>query len=65
MADDYNCKPEYSAMGKGAATEADTSPPHKAEVPALQLDTSSQASAEEMEASMESNTIYISPTVAA
>ena len=65
MADDYNCKSEHSATGKEAATEADTSPPQKAEVPAPPLDTSSQASVEEMEASLESNRIYVSPTEAA
>ena len=65
MADDYNCESEHSAMGKEAATEADMPPPQKAEVPAPPLDTSSQASVEEMEASLESNPIYISPTAAA
>ena len=65
MADDYNCKPEHSTMGKEAATDADMPPPQKAEVPAPPLDTSSQVSVEEMEASLESNPIYISPTVVA
>ena len=36
-------------MGKEAATEADISPPQKAEVPAPPLDTSSQASVEELQ----------------
>ena len=65
MVDDYNCESEHSAMGKEATTEADIPPPQKAEVPAAPLDTSSQASVEEMEASLESNPIYISPTVVA
>ena len=41
-------------MGKEAATEADMSLPHKVEVPAPAMDTSSQASVEEGEASLES-----------
>ena len=52
-------------MGEVAGTEADMSLPHKAEVPALPLDTSSQASVEEGEASLESNPINVSPTMAA
>ena len=51
-------------MGKEAATEADMPLPHKAEVPAPPLDTSSQASVEEVEASLESNPINVSPTMA-
>ena len=65
MVDNYNHKPEHSTMGKEAATEADMPPPQKAEVPAPPLDTSSQASVEEMEASLESNPIYISPAAVA
>ena len=64
MADDSSCKSEHSAMGKAAAAEADISLSHKAEVPALPVDTSSQASVEEGEASLESNSANISPTVA-
>ena len=52
-------------MGKEAATEADMSLFHKMEVPALPMDTSSQASVEEGEASLESNPINVSPTMAA
>ena len=52
-------------MAKEPATKADTSPPQKMEVPVLPLDTSSQASIPEMEASMESNTICNSPTAVA
>ena len=52
-------------MGKEAATEVDIPLPHKAEVPAPPLDTSSQASVEEVEAFLESTPINVSPTVAA
>ena len=65
MADDYNRESEHSAMGKEAVTEADMPLPHKAEVPAPPLDTSSQASVEEVEASLESDPINVSPTMAA
>ena len=65
LADDYDCKPEHSATGKEAATNADVPLPQKADVTTLLLDTSSQASVEEMEASLEINPIYISPTAVA
>ena len=52
-------------MGKEAAIEADMSLSHKVEVPAPPMDTSSQASVEEGEASLESNPINISPTAVA
>ena len=65
MTEDYNCEPEHSAMEKELATEADISPPPKMEVPALPLDTSSQASVPETEASIESNLIHASPTAVA
>ena len=65
MADDYNCKPEHSTTGEGASTGADVFSPLKAEVSAPPLDTSSQASIEEMETSQESNPINVySPMVA-
>ena len=41
-------------MGKAATVEAVTSPSHKSEAPPLPVDTSSQASMEEAEASLES-----------
>ena len=44
--------------------EADIPPPQKAEVPAPPLDTSSQASVEEVETSLESNPINVYPTMA-
>ena len=65
MADDYNCKSEHSTMGEEAAMGADIPPPQKAEVPAPPLDTSSQASVEEMETSLESNPINVYPPTAA
>ena len=65
MTEDYDREPEHSAMAKELATEADISPPLKTEVPALPLDTSSQASVPETEASIESNPIHNSPTAVA
>ena len=65
MTEDYNCEPEHSTMAKEPATKADTSPPQKTEVPAWPLDTFSQVSVAEMEASMESNPICDSPTAVA
>ena len=65
MTEDYNCEPEHSAMEKELATKADISPPPKTEVPALPLDTSSQASVPETEASIESNPVHNSPTAVA
>ena len=59
--DNYNCESEHSAMGKEAATDADVSLSHRVEVPALPIDTSSQASVEEGEASLESNPMNVSP----
>ena len=64
MVDDYNCKSEHSTMGEEAAMGADIPPPQKAEVPAPPLDTSSQASVEEMETSLESNPINVYPPMA-
>ena len=65
MTEDYDHEPEHSAMAKELATKADISPPPKMEVPALPLDTSSQASVPETEASIESNPIHNSPTAIA
>ena len=58
MTEDYDRELEHSAMVREFAMETDTSPPLKAEVPALPLDTSSQASVAEMEASMESDPVW-------
>ena len=65
MTEDYDCELEHSAMVKELATEADTSPPQKMEVSVLPLDTSSQVSVPETEASMESNPVCDSPTAVA
>ena len=65
MADDYNTKPEHPAMGEEASAGADIFPPLKAEVSAPPLDTSSQASVEEMETSQESNPVNIYSPMAA
>ena len=62
MADNYNHETEHSAPGKEIATEADIPPPHKSEVLAPPLDTSSQASVEEVDTSIESNPVNIYPT---
>ena len=58
-------KPEHSASEKAAAAEAVMSLSHKVEVPAPPIDTSSQASLEEGEASLESNPVIVSVTTAA
>ena len=65
MADDSSCKTKHSALEKVAAVEAVMSLSHKAEVPAPPIDTSSQASLEEGEASLESNPVNVSPTAVA
>ena len=65
MADNSSHMSEHSITGKAAAAEAVMSLSHKEEVPALPVYTSSQASVEEEEASLESNPVNVSPTVAA
>ena len=64
MVDNSSHKSEHSTVGKATAAEAVMSLSHKVEVPALPVDTSSQASVEEGEASLESNPVNISPTMA-
>ena len=64
MADNSSCESKHSAAEKAAAAKAVMSLSHKAEVPAPPIDTSSQASVEEGEASLESNPVNISPTAA-
>ena len=64
MADDSSHKSEQSATGMAATAEAVMSLSHKLEALALPIDTSSQASVEEGEASLESNPVNISPTAA-
>ena len=65
MADDSNHESKHSATEKAAATNAVISLSHKVEVSALPIDTSSQASVKEGEASLESNPVNVSPTTAA
>ena len=64
MVDDSSCKLEHSAAGKVATAEAVMSPSHKSEAQALPVYTSSQASVEEGEDSLESNPTNISSIVA-
>ena len=65
MADDSIHESKHSATEKIAAADAVISLCHKVEVPAPPIDMSSQASVEEGEASMESNPVNVSPTMAA
>ena len=65
MAHDSSSKSEHSATEKAAAADVVISLSHEAEVSAPPIDTSSQASVEEGEASLESNPVNVSPTVAA
>ena len=65
MVDDSSCKLEHSTIGKAATVEAIMSPSHKSEAPLPPIDTSSQASMEEGEASLKSNPANISPIAAA
>ena len=65
MADDSSCKSKHSTTEKAAATDAVISLFHKVEVSAPPIDTSSQASVEEGEASLESNPVNVSPIMTA
>ena len=65
MTDNYDQESEHSVMVEAPTTEADASLPLKMEMPVLPLDTTSQASAAETEASMESNPISVLLTAAA
>ena len=65
MTEDYDQEPEHSTMVKEPATKADASPLQKVEVLALPLDTFSQVSVGEMEDSMESNPVCVSPMAVA
>ena len=65
MMDNYDQESEHSVTVEVPATEADASPPLKMEMAVLPLDTSSQASAAETEASMESNLVCALPTAVA
>ena len=63
--DNYDQESEHSIMVEVPATKADASPPLKMEKPVLSLDTCSQASVGETEASVESSPIGTSPTAVA
>ena len=60
MTDNYDQGSEHSAMEEVPTTEAEASPPLKMDTTVLPLDTSSQASAAETEASVGSNPIGVS-----
>ena len=62
MTDNYDQESEHSITAEVPTTEADASQPLKMETSVLTLDTSSQASAAETEASMESNPLSTSLT---
>ena len=64
MADDSSHESEHSTTEKAAATDSVISLSHKVEVSAPPIDTSSQASVEEGEASLESNPVNVSTTAA-
>ena len=65
MMDNYDQESEHSTVAEVPLPEADALPPLKREKPVLLLDTQSQTSAVETEASMESNPAGTSPMVAA
>ena len=65
MMDNYDQESEHSTTAEVPSTEADTSSPSKREKPVLLLDTHSQASVAETEASMESNLASAFPMAAA
>ena len=65
MMDNYDQESEHSAMAEVPSTEVNTSSPSKREKPVLLLDTHSQTSVAETEASMESNPASTLPTAVA
>ena len=65
MMDNYDQESEHSAMAEVPLTEVNTLPPLKREKPVLLLDTNSQTSVAETEASMESNPAGSSPMAVA
>ena len=65
MADESSYESEHSPIGKATTVEAVASPPCKSEAPPLPVDTSSQASMEELEASLKGLPANISPITAA
>ena len=64
MEGDSSHEMEHSVIGKATIEEAVPSPSHKSEAPPLPVNTSSQASMEEGEASLKSNHANVSPTAA-
>ena len=65
MADESSHESEHSPIGKAITVEAVTFPPHKSEAPPPPVDTSSQASMEEVEASLKCLPANVSPITAA
>ena len=65
MTDNYDQELEHSTAVEVPSTEVDTSPPLKKEKPVLLLDTHSQTSTAETEASVESNPASTLPMAAA
>ena len=65
MADESSHELEHSPIGKAATVEAVTFPPCKSEASPLPVNTSSQASMEEAEASLKGLPANISPITAA
>ena len=61
MMDNYDQEAEHSAVAEVPFTEADTSPPLKREKPVLLLDTHSQTSAAETEASRKATLLALHP----
>ena len=64
MVDESSHESKHSLVGKAATVEAVTSPSHKSEAPPLLVNTSSQASMEEEEASLEGIPANVSPIAA-
>ena len=65
MADTSSCEPEHSPIGKVTTVEAVASPPQKSEASPQPVDTSSQASMEEAETSLEGLPANVSPITTA
>ena len=65
MADESSHALEHSPTGKAVTVEAVTFPPHKSEASPLPVNTSSQASMEEVEASLKCLPTNVSPITTA
>ena len=61
MADESRHELEHSPVGKAVTVEAVMSPSHKSEIPPLPINTSSQPSMEEAEASLKGIPANVSP----